>query len=694
MAESIGFAIVAAITETTVSAATASVIGSVAISAAAVGGNLLISALNQPKQRNETQQSVLNQAMGPRVRIYGIAMVGGSRAFFDTRNGALFQAIVIAADRIDGIEQYWIGDRAVQTTDGEAGGLSLDYPQTNKVAFEPHLGLDDQAASPRLLTSYPGVWTEAHKLAGLAYVVVTFLAVRKEEQQIVYPQGYATPLRFVVRGARVWDMTSTAQDADDKATWTFSQNPALCILDYLRHRDGMRFARSRIDVASFRAIRDLCAEPVARKDGTTVDRYRLGGTYTLSEAPKDVLARMCATCDAKLVRGPSGLIGIRGGRFANPSVNIPTGSIRTASLTQGSDRLDAYNRLKVSYTDPDNYYQPTELQAREDTASQAQVGVVDQVVDLVMVPDWTQAARLAKIQFAKDNPAWKGVLGTDLAALGALDSETVRATFDPLPEIGPILDETVTLTAFSLRSDMSGCDLGIASIGAATYAWDPATEEPPRPALPTSLARINVVATPTNVGVMPSRRNIAGGNTAVWAVLTWNAPARTDVVPEAQYRATGADESAFQPMTLRGDGLSAEAGPLADGQTYDVRVRFVAGRVPSEWSGIVTLQAVADATPPGPPTGFAVDGGAGQFSYGFTAPNSDNFGSARAYLGTTTNFDDATILRTFNGSASQGFERMETAVASGAYRLWIRALNRSGFGDASSTAGPMTVTVT
>lgn len=696
MAETIGLAIISAITTASVPTAVASVVGQVAITTALVGGSLLFQSLNQPKQRNETQQSVLNQAMGARVCVYGRTLVGGSRYLFETRNGALFQGIIVSAREIDRIEAYYIGDRKTVTSLGEGGGTVQDFPQTGKVFFEPYYGTDDQAAATTLLQQFPGVWTADHRLRGLAHVVVVFFGVKREEQQIVYPQGYATPLRFLVRGAKVWDPTNGAQDPDNKATWAWSEIAGDCILDYLRHRDGMRFARSRIDVPSFADFHGLCAETVLRKDGTTEPRYRLGGTYALNEAPKDVLARMLSTCDGQLVRGPTGLIGIRGGRFRSPLVNIPTEQIIAADLTQGNDRLDAYNLLKVSYTEPDNFYQPTEIQARQDFTSQAQVGVIDSALDLAMVPSWTQAARLAKIKFAKDNPQWRGSTRTTLAVLNALDQETARIIFDPLgdADVGPMMDASCTLTAFGLDAAMTGCTVGFTSISADAYAWNPATEEPPRPALPNAPAPVNIVPTPVNVAVNPSRRAVSGGAAAVWGVLSWNADARTDLTAQAQYRVTGGQEADWQPMGVRGDGLSAEAGPLTDGQTYDFRVRWVAGNTPSNWSSAVVLAAIADNTAPGAPGGFVVNGGAGKATGAFTAPNSANFGSAVVYRGASTDFAGASAIRTLYGSPSQAFDFTDDGLSAGTYRYWVRARNRSGFGDASSTSGPITVTVT
>ncbi len=282
MAETIGFAIIAAATAST---ATASVVGAYAVAGvtlstivgttALVGGSLLLQSLTAQKQpRPEQQQSVLNEAIGARKVAYGRTIVGGNRFLFETRYGALVQGIIVSARRIDGFEKFLIGDRYAVVAQTSPGNFQVkDFPQIDVVTFETHLGEDDQAASDYLLSQFGGgaapIWTPAHRLRGLAHVEAVFKGVKREEQQLVYPQGYATPLRFLIRGARVWDPTNTGMDADTPATWAWSENAGDCILDYLRAKDGLRFPRARLDIASFRDFHALCAETVTRKDGST-----------------------------------------------------------------------------------------------------------------------------------------------------------------------------------------------------------------------------------------------------------------------------------------------------------------------------------------------------------------------------------------------------------------------------------------
>lgn len=690
MAEVIGVAILSSlgVAPLAIPSAAASIVGSLTIAAVATGAQYGLAALTAEKPRNDAQQATLSQALGARVGVYGRAMVGGTRFFWDARDGTLFQGIVVAGHRIDGIESYWIGDRPVATTLGENGGTASDWPYNNRVRFDPFLGLDDQAASALLLSIYPEIWTPQHQLKGLAYVVVAFNPVKKEDQQIVYPQGYATVLRFVVRGARIWNPRDAAMDPENPATWLFSENAGDCILDYLRRRDGVRFPLSKIDVPSFADFGALCAEGVARKDGTVVSRYSIAGTYLYNEAPKDVLTRMGNACDGQIVQGPSGKYGIRGGRFKSPLVNISTKNILTADVDQGVDRIDGYNKLTVSYTEPDNFFQPTQIAPYQDAASQARIGEVDQSLDLIMVPEWTQAARLAKIRFHKDNPAWKGSLGCQLPALNALGEDNVHATFDPVPEIGSLFDESFMVSALNIEGDASAVGLGISSLSASTYAWDPAVEEPAKPTTPQTIERVNGITPPIGVSVVADRRVISGGNTAVWAILSWTASSRADVVAEPQYRLASAPDSAFRAMALREGGTSGEAGPLADTSSNVFRVRFRSGGAVSDWSPIVTLTATADGTPPGAPTYSSATLNGVTATHAFKQSNSPNARSVQLLraLGFGKTLSDAAIIIPAEPASPNQTDALTDTVDLGFYQWWLKAANGSGV--LSDAAGP------
>lgn len=693
MPQAVGFAIAATVA-VEVTAATATVIGSIALTAASVGASYALQTLTAQKPKRERQQATFSEAMGPRRFIYGQTLVGGTRAFWDTRQGEMHQCILLCSHEIDAIVEYWVGDVRVATTLGNAGGNVTTFPMIDKIFFEPYLGTAGQAAPTILRARFPEVWSVDHRLRGIAHVCVVFGGVKKEDQSKVFPQGAYTQLRFTVRGKKLYDPSLGTMDPENPATWTWGENSSDVILDYLRSPDGYRRSLAQIDMPSFEDFHAHCAENVPRADGSPVGRYRTWGTIGFDEEPQAALARLCSTCDGLLYQGPTRLIGIRHGGWTGPLINIPTQHITGAALTQGNDKLGAYNRLKVSYTDADNYYQATELTARDDFPSQAQIGVIEEVRDLAMVPEWTQAARLAKIMMAEDNPIWKGTIATDLMPLDALLEPAVDITYDPVPDgVEPLMSAPCKIGSFTLRGDLSGCDIGFRSVSPAAREWDAEAEQPPRPITPVAISQVNIIDDPASVVLAVDRPALSGSIDGVRLALSWDAPTRDDLDPEAQYSPTGAD--AWLPMAVAADELSALSPVVSDGGSYEARVRFVSGGTASDWVEAGPIDAVSDPNFTGPPQGFVANGGTGQALLAFTAPSDSNTTAVRIYRATVGGaFGTATVVATINLGPNQPYDMTDGGLAAGSYDYWARGLNRGGLGDATSTAGPVTATVT
>ncbi len=368
---------------------------------------------------------------------------------------------------------------------------------------------------------------------------------------------------------------------------------------------------------------------------------------------------------------------------------------RRASLTQGNDKLDSFNRLKVSYTDPENYYQPTEMTARDDVASQAAIGLLEETRDLVMVPEFTQAARLAKIIMARDNPIWKGTLSTDLMPLDTLGEKAVDITFDPLGDgEDPLLNAPCAIDAFTLKGDASGCELGFRSVPSSAWQWNAALEEPPKPATPADISLQQGIDAPAGLDVEIDRQSVTGDVIGVRLGLRWTAPARGDLLAEAQFCTAGS--GAWQPMSLVAGANLAWTPILSDGGSYDMRVRFVAGlgSFASGWSQIGPTTAVADDVITGAPTGFVANGGSGSAMLAWTSPGDGNLRAVRVYRAASGSpFGSASVVATINLSPNQSFDMTDSGLAAGDYDYWVRALNASGLGDASSTAGPVSASV-
>lgn len=85
------------------------------------------------------------------------------------------------------------------------------------------------------------------RFTGLAHATNLFRLNREDPQYSGVPN-----VRYYMQGRAVYDPRDSNQSATDSSTWTFSNNPALVLLDYLTDTTfGVSIPRDRIDTASF-----------------------------------------------------------------------------------------------------------------------------------------------------------------------------------------------------------------------------------------------------------------------------------------------------------------------------------------------------------------------------------------------------------------------------------------------------------
>ena len=552
------------------SAAVAGVAANLVVGAVLLGISVMMTP-RPPVMKTPQAQAVLNQSTSPRIRGYGYALLGGTRAFWDSRDGYLYQAVMMHSGEVDYIERFHIGDTAVTldgngdvttaqfvTQEGGRGGIG-GTPPTNvyNVRIRQHVGWANQPADQMLMDAFPGIWTAAHQLRGIAYFVTRFRSPKQEDFQRVFPEGYNTPVRALCRLSRVYDPRT------DTIGW--SDNASLAILDYLTHPDGFGKSRSDCDLNSFALFAALCDQDVMKADGSYEKRYRLWGVYSLNAEPEDVLRKMRATCDAELYQNAQGKIAIRGGRWEAPTVTITDRDILGHSMEQGNDAFSAFNELKIMYTSPAHDFQTMEATAWKDLADQDVRGPIPSDLDLDFVMSPSQARRLAKIHIAKSNPRWKGRIKTNLMGLNALGERTIRVI---LPELE--IDEAFYVAGFSIAPDLTSVEIEVMTISEAAYQWNPATEEGQNPAIPQDTAPDLNLPVPQNLILTSPSAGV------IWAEVT--APDRSGLELQVQIRA-GAG-SVWQDMPTNDDNVSA-AISLPQG-AYEATARW---RAPTNAAG-------------------------------------------------------------------------------------------------------------
>ena len=157
--------------------------------------------------------------------IYGEVRVGGAIVYDEatgTDNKYLHRIIAVSGHEINSFEDIYINDE-IATIDG-SGNVTSPSQYNGKIRINTHLGASDQVADADLVAE-SAKWTSAHRLRGIAYMYV-----RMEFDADAFPNGVPT-FTATVKGKKVYN------PATDTTAW--SDNPALCLRDYLIDRTSV-----------------------------------------------------------------------------------------------------------------------------------------------------------------------------------------------------------------------------------------------------------------------------------------------------------------------------------------------------------------------------------------------------------------------------------------------------------------------
>ncbi|WP_432728575.1 phage tail tip fiber protein [Variovorax sp. W6] len=109
-----------------------------------------------------------------------------------------------------------------------------------------------------------GLWTEAHKLSGYTYIVVTLnLFVDRF-------QGGLPTITASVKGKKVHDPRTGAT--------AYSRNPALCLADFLRSEEGYLASNDQIDQNALIVAANACDTTIYNPATVAADRPNYGGS--------------------------------------------------------------------------------------------------------------------------------------------------------------------------------------------------------------------------------------------------------------------------------------------------------------------------------------------------------------------------------------------------------------------------------
>ena len=302
--------------------------------------------------------------------VYGQRKVGGKIVFLATggdRNKFLYLAVVLSEGEIDSINEVYVDE--VLSTDSRFNG---------RLQVQKFTGSDTQTSST-LLQEANG-WSANHRLQGLAYLAVRaeWKKIEDQDDADANPFSGIPKIQAVIKGKKVKSAASAGSATYANETGlAFSNNPADCLLDYLRNdRYGRGLANDRIDFTSFSTARSKYAETVTYATGATGPAVTCDAVIdsgrTIFDNTKLFLAN--ARSGMPYIQGKFTLKLLDGGNSSTGQSTSPTfttfdtasGDIDETIIVggvkmTGNGIKDQFNQVKLTYIDPTNEWKTNEV---------------------------------------------------------------------------------------------------------------------------------------------------------------------------------------------------------------------------------------------------------------------------------------------------------------------------------------------
>jgi len=352
--------------------------------------------------------------------IYGRMRVGGAIVFESTAStdiSSLHQVFVHAGHEVESYDEVYIDNRKVTkwlrvsdsaivtnvtTNDGEQyapyedaligvdgnpipGSLRRWYVNaTTGVIYATFTFYDGSqtVADPLLKSAFPGIWTDSHQLNGLAYMGVKWVY-----NADVYPNQ--VPLATAtIKGKKVYDPRT------DTTAW--SDNPALCIRDYLVSGYGLDESVDNVDDTLVSTAADVCD----RTDTILGDtRYTCNGAFVTTQTPYDTLNDLLTSMGG-LLWYAQGKWRMKPAYWTEPTISFDENDLRSSvAVKTRHSRRDNFNIVKGTFRGEETQWQVSEFPEVSNPdfieADNGQESVID--LELPFTDNSNEARRIARI---------------------------------------------------------------------------------------------------------------------------------------------------------------------------------------------------------------------------------------------------------------------------------------------------------
>ena len=629
------------------SLATSAIGGLIVKTVLSVGLAALVTALqpgpNIPKpaaiMRNFAQPvSYAEYALG-RVRKGG--PLGFTRAAGDYR----YYVPLLAAHSINGIHQHYIDERPATLNELD----EIVVPDVGgKGRIQAFLGQPGQAANAMLMAAFPGTITEAHDFKGLAGAVIRAKKAGNPSNTTKYYPGQI-PWAYspVIEGLdQIYDPRTDS--------YGYSNNAALVLAWWLTEMLGQQVDWDDVAIEA-----DVCDELVTLADGeTTQPRWTINATIRDDQDFETQRAQLAVACDAFLYERTDGKVGFYVGRYQEPTVTLTADDFFAITLGQGQTGSDAPTEICPEYVEPENHWR--EFSGGVQTLTESGRRVRD-TPQLFAIDSHNQAQRVVK----RVGRVKRAEFRLD-GVIGLMGYELIGKRFFRVvdPEVG--LDHVFEIGKLS-RQGLAQFSISAVSVTADDFDFDPATEEPDRPAIaPDDTA---VVTIPDITGV------VAVSEVEGQIKISWTA--QDDIYTQEARIVDGEGRVILRNTTAMAgvvDNLIFSGLPV--GTSYSAQARNVSTTRQGDWIPETPISVTASGGSAAVPV---IDSALGLFeSVRFIGTAGARTTALRVYRNTVDDFSGATqIGGTYAASPFADFE-IQPDSPTGAAFFWVVGLSAEG----------------
>ena len=522
--------------------------------------------------------------------IYGKTKVAGARVF-DGATGAnnkfLHRVIAFAGHEVEEFSEVYLNDYklTVNLTTGAVTSAVNDAETTtrfnDRVRIIQRLGTSSQTAITEMVNEIPE-WTSNHRLRGIAY-----LYIRLEFDGDVFPNGIPE-FTAVIKGRKVFDPRTS--------TTAWSDNPALCVRDYLSAAYGLVSPDSEIDDVLVSQAANVCDQTVEGEK-----RFTCNGAFTTGAQPADIVQSLLTSMGGLLWHA-QGEWRMKPAYYTSPVLSLTDDDLRGGLRVQTrAARRENFNTVRGTWRGEDSNWQVTDYKPVSDPAFIAADGGQEREVDINL--DFTTshltAQRIARIALRqqREQIAVSGVFGMrafavqigDVVQLTNARFGWTNKTFEVISWTFSFADDLSLEVQMSLRE--TSADV-FTSVSGAVF-------EKNNSALPSPyfVPAVGLTATVTQQILNEKVTNF------ILVDVATAAPEFVDSV-EVQFRATGTTEWISVGVGALGRFEIIDVEP----DEYDVRARAINTLgLRGVWEELPAIDVTGKLTPPSDVTGLFAD---------------------------------------------------------------------------------------